>query len=135
MKKIILISVLIWIIIINLGKLWPLSKGERYYQNLSTWYLLVNNGEWEKAKEIEKKLDNRDIDDFYNKNNDEELKKKLNEIIMKNKKNADDWMEIAIIRYKLKKNDEIFEAIESAYRLDPIREDISKIYFTFQTSQ
>ena len=49
-------------------------------------------------------------------------------------KNADDWMEIAVLNYRLNKRDEAFKAIEKAYNLDPIREDISKIYFTYRTS-
>lgn len=135
MNKVIIISILAWIITVNLGKLYPLSKGERYYRNLQKWYLLANNSEWEKAKKLEEKLDNRDIVDFYHNNKEEELKKRLNEIMIRNQKSADDWMEIASIRYKLKQNNEIVDAIQSAYELDPIREDISKIYFTFQTSQ
>lgn len=127
-------TLLIWIIAINIGKIWPLSVGERYYRNLQKWYLLANKGEWEKAKVIEKELKSADIQDFKKKNETEELKIKLKVLENKNIKNADDWMEIAVLNYKLNKRDEAFKAIEKAYNLDPIREDISKIYFTYQTS-
>jgi len=134
MKKIFFISLLIWVLLINIGKIWPISKGERYYNNLQKWYLLANKGDWEEAKKIENKLKREDIQNFIKENKEEELKKKLNQIIIKNTKNADDWMEIAVVYYKLNNQNEAYEAIEKAHSLDPIREDISKIYFTFRPS-
>jgi tetratricopeptide (TPR) repeat protein len=133
MKESVLISLLIWIIVINLGKLWPTSRGEVYYRNLQKWYLLANRGDWEKAKRIEKKLTSADIEVFSKKNKTEELEKRLGVLEAREQKNADDWMEIAVLFYRLNKRDEAFGAIENAYKLDPIREDISKIYFTYQT--
>jgi len=134
MKKIFFISLLIWVLLINIGKIWPISSGERYYQNLQKWYLLVSKGEWEKANKFENKLKSEDIQNFVKENKEEELKRKLNQIIIKKIKNADDWMEIAVVYYRLNNQEKAFEAIESAYKLDPIREDISKIYFTFRSS-
>jgi len=135
MKDTILISLLIWIIVINAGKVWPTSRGERYYRNLQKWYLLANNGEWEKAKKIENKLKSGDIDNFKKGNEKEELEKRFQILDSRGQKNADDWMEIAVLYYRLGKKDEAFKAITKAHNLDPIREDISKIYFTYQTSQ
>jgi len=134
MKKIFFVSLLIWTILINTQKIWPISKGERYYQNLQKWYLLANKGDWQEAKKIESKLKREDVENFIKENKEEELKRKLNQIIIKKMKNADDWMEIAVIYYRLKNQEKAFEAIESAYHLDPIREDISKNYFTFRPS-
>ena len=56
MKKIFFICLLIWVMLINMGKVWPISRGEKYYRNLQKWYLLVSKGDWEKAKVIESKL-------------------------------------------------------------------------------
>jgi len=134
MKKIFFISLLIWVMLINIGKIWPISKGEKYYLNLQKWYLLANEGKWEKAKKIENKIRSEDIENYVKENKDEELKKRLNAIIVKKEKNADDWMEIASLYYRLNNREKAFEAIESAYNLDPIREDVSKIYFTFRSS-
>lgn len=131
MKKIFFTSLLIWILLINIGKIWPLSKGERYYQNLQKWYLQVNTGDWEKAKIIENKLKKEDIQNFIKENKEEELRKKLNQIIIKKTKTTDDWMEIAVLFYRLNNKNKAYEAIESAHRLDPIREDVNKIFFTF----
>jgi len=135
MKDTVLISLLVWIVIMNMGKIWPSSKGEQYYRNLQKWYMMANKGEWDKAKRIEKYLNPVDIKSFSNKNRTEELTKRLGEISSKVTKNADDWMESAVLQYKLGKKDEAYIAIENAYKLDPIREDISKIYFTYRTSQ
>ena len=131
MKSVFLTTILIWITMVNVGKIFPLSRGERYYRRLQGWYLLANKGEWGRAKKIENKIKTHDIDNFIKKNKIEELKKRVNEITLKNEKNADDWMELAVILFRLNKNDKALEAIESAHRMDPIREDISKIYFTY----
>lgn len=132
MKRLILISVLTWMIALNFGKVFPLSKGERYYRNLQRWYLLANEGNWERASKIEKKLKSEDIDSFKKANKSEELKRRVEEINKKENKSADDWMEIAVLSYRLNEKDKAYRAIENAYKMDPIREDISKIYFTFR---
>jgi len=134
MKDTVLISLLIWIIIANVVKIWPISYGERYYRNLQKWYLLINKGDLEKAKIVEKRLNIIDIENFSKKNKIEELQKRLGVLETKNEKNADDWMEIAVLLYRLNQREQAYRAIESAYKLDPIREDISKIYFTYRTS-
>jgi len=132
MKETLLVSLLIWVIVINAGKIFPTSRGEIYYRNLQKWYLMANKGEWEKAKKIEKYLKTVDIENFSKKNKAEELTKRLGEISKKGLKTADDWMEIAVLLYRLNKKDDSRKAIENAYKLDPIREDISKVYFTYQ---
>lgn len=132
MKRLFLISFLSWIIVLNLGKVFPLSKGDRYYRNLQKWYLLANEGNWEKAEKIEKKLKSEDIAGFKKANKDEELKKRVEEINNKENKTADDWMEIAVLFYRINEKDKAYRAIENAHKIDPIREDISKIYFTFR---
>lgn len=134
MKKIIGISIGLWIITINLLRIWPISKGEQYYRKLEEWYWLAGKGEWNKAEKIAVNLKKEDITAFTEINKSEELKKKLNELVVKDQKNADDWMEIATIFYRLNKKDEAYKAVMKAYELDPIREDVSKVYFTFQTS-
>lgn len=135
MKKTLLISLLIWMLVINVGKVWPISYGDRYYRTLQKWYMLANKGEWEKAKALEKYLKAADIEDFSKKNKVEELTRRLDKITAKEQKNADDWMETAVLLYRLNKKDDAYKAIENAHKLDPIREDISKVFFTYRTSQ
>jgi asparaginyl-tRNA synthetase len=69
------------------------------------------------------------------KNKVEELTRRLDKITAKEQKNADDWMETAVLLYRLNKKDDAYKAIENAHKLDPIREDISKVFFTYRTSQ
>lgn len=111
-----------------------MSKGEQYCRRLEEWYLLAAKGKWNEAGKIAIQLKAGDISAFIESNRSEELKKKLNELTVKNPKNADDWMEMAMVFYRLDRKDEAYKAINNAYKLDPIREDISKVYFTFQTS-
>lgn len=132
MKRLIFISVLAWMIALNFGKVFPLSKGEKYYRNLQRWYLLANEGNWERASKIEKKLKSEDVGNFKKNNKSEELRLRVEEINKRENKTADDWMEIAVLSYRLNEKDKAYKAIENAYRMDPIREDISKIYFTFR---
>ncbi len=134
MKDTLLISLIVWVALANWGKVWPLSKGDQYYRNLQKWYLLANKGEWDQAKGLEKYLNFQDIEDFSKKNKNDELTKRLNEISIRGNKNADDWMETAVLLFRLGKKDQAFKAIENAYKLDPIRDDISKIYFTYRNS-
>jgi len=134
MKRVISISLGLWILSINLLRIWPISKGEQYYRRLEEWYLLAAKGKWNEAGKVAIQLKESDISAFIESNRSEELKKKLNELTIKNPKNADDWMEMATVFYRLDRKDEAYKAINNAYKLDPIREDISKVYFTFQTS-
>ena len=134
-KKIFLWSLAIWLIAINIGKFWPISRGDDYYQRLQNWYLLANKGDWEGAQKLETKLNADDVEYFKKMNKPEELIKRLNELTIKSNKNADDWVEMGVILYRSGKQKQGFEAIEKAHKMDPVREDISKIYFTYQTSQ
>jgi len=96
--------------------------------------MLAKRGDWEKAGKLENKIKAEDTG-YYKKNNkSEELKKRLNELTVMEQKNAEEWMETALIFYKLGKKEEVYEAISKAHEIDPIREDINKIYFTYRTS-
>lgn len=133
MKEVLFVTLSIWIFLVNIVKIWPISRGDRYYQRLQKWYILANKNKWTEAQKVAKGLKDEDTADFISKNRDEELKRRLNELTLKSNKNPDDLMEMAIIFYRLGKKDEAYKSISSAHSLDPIREDISKIYFTFQT--
>jgi len=122
--------ILIWLTIINLLWVFPISAGDKYQNHLEKWYWLVSEGKWDEAQKLEKNINPQDILWFKEKNKTEELKKTLNEMTVKNDKFADDWMKIAYIQKRLGKNDEMKESIEKAYKLDPIRKDIEKIYFS-----
>jgi len=125
-----LIPVLIWITLINFLSVIKISAGERYIGRLNRWYWLASSGKWTAAGRLEKGLDTADTEWYKNRNKAEDLKKRLNELSVKNNKSADDWMEMASIQSRLQKTDEAKVSVKKAYELDPIRSDIEKIYFS-----
>lgn len=84
---------------------------------------------WSQAASLEKSIDPADILWFKEKYKAENLKKRLNELMIKDNKSADDWMVIAQIQSGINK-EEMKRAIERAHQIDPIRLDIEKIYFS-----
>jgi hypothetical protein len=124
------IAILVGLTLINLYFSVNLSVGDRYVARLNKWYELALNNKWSEASKLEKKLDQADLKWFKDKYKAENLKKRLNELTIKTNKSADDWMEIAKIQSGL--GDKIAEkqAIETALKLDPIRGDIEKVYFS-----
>ena len=53
----------------------------------------------------------------------------------KKEKTADDWAEIAMLSYKLGEYQKASEAALKAHEMDPVREDLSQLYFTFHSIQ
>lgn len=116
--------------LINLYFSVDLSVGDRYVARLNKWYELALNNKWGEASKLEKKLDQADLKWFKDKYKSENLKKQLNEKIIKTNKSADDWMVIAKIQSGLNDKNAEKQAIKTAYELDPIRSDIEKVYFS-----
>ncbi|MEK7527414.1 MAG: hypothetical protein AAB574_00150 [Patescibacteria group bacterium] len=125
-----LVPVLIWITVINLFLVVKISAGERYLGRLNRWYWLASQGKWTAAGKLEKRLDTADTKWYKNRNRAEDLKKRLNELSIKDNKSADDWMEMASIQSRLQKTNETKVSVKKAHELDPIRSDIEKIYFS-----
>ncbi|MFA7301412.1 MAG: hypothetical protein WC069_03815 [Candidatus Shapirobacteria bacterium] len=123
------ITLLIGLTLINL--LWSInfSAGDRYVAKLNRWYELAMENKWSQAASLEKSIDPADILWFKEKYKAENLKKRLNELMIKDNKSADDWMVIAQIQSGINK-EEMKRAIERAHQIDPIRLDIEKIYFS-----
>ncbi len=135
MKRMLMISSLFFLLAVAIIRLYPLSKGERYYRHLQEWYNLVEKGQWEKAKKEEKYLDKKDIDSFAKKNELSELQNSLAKITSKREKTVDDWAEIAVLSYKLGEYEQASQAAQRAHEMDPVREDLGQLYFTFRSLQ
>lgn len=135
MKRIVMVSGLFFLLAVAIIRLYPLSKGERYYKRLQKWYNLVEMGRWEEVKVEEKFLDRKDIDSFAKKNELSELQNSLAKVSSKKEKTADDWAEIAMLSYKLGEYQKASEAALKAHEMDPVREDLSQLYFTFHSIQ
>lgn len=123
-------EILIAITLLNLFWSVNLSAGDRYVNRLNKWYSLALENKWDEARKLENKLDLADLKWFKEKYKAENLKKRLNELTIKANKSADDWMEIAQIQGGLGNKVAQKQAIDTAHKLDPIRSDIEKIYFS-----
>ena len=135
MKRIVMVSGLFFLLAVAIIRLYPLSKGERYYKRLQKWYNLVEMGRWEEVKVEERFLDRKAIDSFAKKNELSELQNSLAKVSSKKEKTADDWAEIAMLSYKLGEYQKASEAALKAHEMDPVREDLSQLYFTFHSIQ
>lgn len=111
----------------------PFSKGDQYYSRLTRWYKYAQVGDWDKASSLESKLDQADLIVFKKMHHPLELKKYVNSLVLKSDKSTEDWLELSRVQAILGKPTESLEALTRAKDLDPIRDDISKLYY--QTKQ
>ena len=106
-----------------------LSAGDRYFGRLSLWYYYAKRDDWTNAHLLENRLDQVDISDYKNTHDPSELKKYLNELEIKPNKTAEDWLELAKVQNILGKTGEAVNSVAKALSLDPLRDDISRIYY------
>jgi hypothetical protein len=106
-----------------------LSKGDQYQNRLQLWHYFALKGDWPAAAGLEPKLDQVDLVYLKSQLEPASLKKQLNTLIGKPNKTTDDWLEITRIDLILGKNKEAVSSITQAHQLDPIRDDISKLYY------
>lgn len=106
-----------------------LSPGDRYYGRLSLWYYYAKKGDWVNAHLLESQLDSVDIAAYKNTHDPSQLKKYLNNLLIRSNKTVEDWLEIAQIQNLLGKKSEAVDSVNKARILDPIRDDISRIYY------
>ena len=106
-----------------------LSAGDRYYGRLSLWYFLAKNGDWTNAVGLESQLDYADISAYKTTHDPVELKKYVNNLMVKPNKSVEDWLELSRIQSILGKTDSAGKSLLQAKTLDPVRDDISQIYY------
>lgn len=117
-------------------QMYSLSVGQRYIGRLNLWYYLAKNQQWDEAKKLEASLDPVDIKYFYTLHHPLSLKKTVNQLVIKDNKTADDYVELARIQFLLGMKIEAQKSLQSAQKLDPIRQDISDaIYLSSLLSQ
>lgn len=143
--KILLVIVSVVLTLVNLGlllnsdpyskariSLLSFSKGERYLARLTLWQLLIDNQKWELADEQEKYLNPADVVIYKVKYHPDEIKKQLNNIVIKSDKTAQDYIEIARLQVKLGKHSEAQNSLLIAKNLDPVRDDLNSLFFDSQ---
>lgn len=106
-----------------------LSAGDRYFGRLTLWYLFAADGDWNQALQLESGLNPVDILAYKVNHHPSELKKSVNNLIIKPHKSIEDWLELARVDSIIDKKAESFDALTKAKSLDPIRDDISQLYY------
>lgn len=132
-KIIIIILIILTPLLVKGGVGGGFNKGDQYYSRLTKWYKYAQVGDWDKASSLESKLDQADLVVFKKMHHPLELKKYVNALVLKNNKSTEDWLELSRVQAILGKPVESLEALTRAKDLDPIRDDISKLYY--QTKQ
>ena len=105
------------------------SAGDRYFGRLCLWYYYAQKGDWTQAYALEPGLDKSDIVAYKRTNDPNELKKDINNLMIKPQKTVEDLLEISRIEKQLGKNAECLQSLDQAKNLDPVRDDISQIYY------
>lgn len=108
---------------------YSLSSGQRYYSRLSLWYHYAQAGDWSSADNLEASLDPSDIFFYKVAHEPSELKKYINNLTVKSDKTIEDWLELSRIQYILGKTDSAGRSLLQAKNLDPVRDDISQMYY------
>lgn len=106
-----------------------LSYGKRYYDSLQKWYQWAAIGNWKSADTIALKLDPPDIALYRRHHHPDELKKIINSLVVAPNKSVEDWLELARVQSILGKKEDAFISLSKAYELDPIRDDITTLYY------
>lgn len=126
-----IIFVLVFFVIFIVNKKFKSpSKGDIYYAHLNSWYFYAEKSNWQKADQIQKKLDPNDTIFYRSKHDPRELQKNIEKIMLKSSRTVEDWLELAKIQSVLGQKQDAFNSLAQAKKLDPVRSDIEKIYFS-----
>ena len=85
---------------------YSISLGDRYYGRVRLWYFYAQSGDWPKAVALENDIDPQHISLYRQANYPPEIKKRLNDLIVKQTKSDDDYIELAKIQASLGKLDD-----------------------------
>ncbi|MBP9817637.1 hypothetical protein KBC75_02670 [Candidatus Shapirobacteria bacterium] len=106
-----------------------LNTGTRYYGHLQLWYYFASHGDWVTANKLALSLDPADTLVYRLAHDPQEIRKNINNLVVKPSKSADDWVELSRVQFILGKTDDAKASLTKAYTLDPIRSDISTLYY------
>jgi hypothetical protein len=111
-------------------QLFSLNQGDSYSGRLNLWRLLVQNNDWTNAAKLESKLNSTEISDYKFSYQPSELQKKSNFINSKNNKSVEDYIELARVQLLLNQKQNSLFFIQKARQLDPIRDDVDRLYYS-----
>jgi hypothetical protein len=110
--------------------LFSLNRGESYFGRLNFWRLLVQNNDWVNAAKLESRLSSSEISDYKFNYQPVELEKKESLLNSKEEKSVEDFIELARIQLLLDKKSNSLDNIQKARQLDPLRDDIDRLYYS-----
>lgn len=111
-------------------QLFSLNKGESYTGRLNLWRLLVQANDWDSAACLESGLNTIDITNYKSQYQPAELQKKIVSLESKTDKSTEDYLELARTYILLDQKPLAINAIQTARQLDPIRDDIDRLYYS-----
>ena len=110
--------------------LFSLNKGDSYSGRLNLWRLLVQNNDWVNAAKLETNLNPSEINDYKFNYQPSELQKKADYLDSKNGKSIEDYVELSRVQLLLGQKQNSLESIKKARQLDPIRDDVDRLYYS-----
>lgn len=110
--------------------LFSLNQGDSYSGRLNLWRLLVQNNDWVNAAKLENDLNKTEISDYKFNYQPTELQKKVDYLNNKKEKSVEDYVELARIQLLLDQKQNSIESIKKARQIDPIRDDIDRLYYS-----
>ena len=110
--------------------LFSLNQGDSYSGRLNLWRLLVQNNDWINAAKLESNLNSSEISDYKFNYQPSELQKKADYLKNKADKSVEDYVELARVQLLLGQKQNSIESIKKARQLDPVRDDIDRLYYS-----
>lgn len=105
-----------------------LDGSSRFLGRLNLWYWFANQNDWVNAAKFETSLDQIRI--FKLNNQPQLLSKKIDELENKNYKDVQDYLILAKMQSTLGQDKKAIQSISKAYQIDPIRPNLSQLYYS-----
>jgi len=112
---------------LNLGKYSPHS-GTRYYSRLQLWHYYVAHSQWSSADRLANNLDPQDTAVAISENHPSALSERVRTLLSQPNKSANDYVEMAQLYTRLGNTRQALKSLESALKVDPMRDDIRRLY-------
>lgn len=111
-------------------QLFSFNSGDSYSGRLNFWRLLVQNNDWSNAAKLESKLNSTEISDYKFNYQPSELQNRANNLISKNNKSTEDYIELSRVYILLNQKQNAIDSIQKARQLDPLRDDIDRLFYS-----
>ncbi len=111
-------------------QLFSLNQGDTYSGRLNLWRLLVQNNDWINAAKLEPELNSSEISEYKFNYQPSELQKKADYLNNKINKTVEDYIELSRVYLLLNQKQNSLLSLQKARQLDPIRDDVDRLYYS-----